>query len=339
MHLLAFLIHIFLDFLIGIGILSFFPFKRNRLELIASSILVGIFFETTIGFLLLWLGSGIYTITNVIIGLAFFVNVKNVLYLLKHPQKIIQQIKNSLKGILSYKWYDCVLFLFIGEKIGFVLWQLNTMPTYFSDTLKTWSAQGRSIFGEVNFSMEKSPEFLTSKLALVIDYPLQLPIWRAVEGTLNGEWNEFVSRADGLVFMLISAGIVGGVFWRLFQRRWIALGAVLILLSLPLQVWHAASGYGDIAVQAYVVAAVAAFIRKEWWLSGLFMAGAIWSKNDGLAIYLPGMLVAVFIYHIFSIEKKIFRRFIPMIQFGLGVSFALPWLIFQAIYTHWQLGR
>ena len=230
--------------------------------------------------------------------------------------------------------------VFILEKFVFTLWELQRMPTYFSDSLKTWSAQGHSIYGGVNFNLSgRGGEFLTRKLQLVIEYPLQLPIWRAVEGTLNGEWNEFVSRADGLFFLLVIAFIIGGTFWRLFGKKWIALTAILVIVSLPLQVWHAASGYADIAVEAYVVAALAAFIRKEWWLCGLLMAGATWAKNDGLAIFLPGVLVAVFVYHVFSRESTFLKRFLNMVQFGLGAALMLPWIVFQALYTHSVFSR
>ena len=341
MQFFALFLHIIIDYLLGVGILSFFDKKeRNTFERLAVNTLVGFLFETLFCFIILVSGGSIYLAANMLLILVAVVNIKNVLNIFKDPRQLLTPWKESFSFLLKFAWYDWILLLLVMEKFYFVLSCLNGMPTYFSDSLKTWSAQGKSIFGEVNFSMDtNSLEFLTRKLQLVIEYPLQLPIWRAVQGILNGEWNEVVSRADGFVFLLLITLIIGGAFWRLFEKKWIALTAILIVLSIPLQVWHATSGYADIAVEAYVLAAIAAFIRKEWFLCGLFMAGAVFSKDDGLAIFLPGVLLAIITYHLFFTRNTVTERLKSFVRFGIGFTFALPWIIFQALFTNSVFSR
>ncbi len=207
------------------------------------------------------------------------------------------------------------------------------MPTFFSDTIKHWSTQARAIYSQVNFSLDPSDSvFLGRQLQTVMDYPLQLPIWRANSAILNGGWNEFVSRSDGLLFFILICGIVGMATWRLSQRRWMALGAAYLVASLPLQVWHGAAGYADIAVEAYLVAAIACLIRRQWLLCGMMMAGAAWAKNDGFALYLPGVFLAIGAYLIFVREIRLVEKAKQMSCFFSGYMLALPWLIFQNKY-------
>ena len=59
--------------------------------------------------------------------------------------------------------------------------------------------------------------------------------------------------------------------------------------------WHAAGGYSDIAVEAFLVGAVAAILRKEWLISGVMAAGVVWAKNDGLILYIPSLLLAIYL--------------------------------------------
>ncbi|MFK7982452.1 MAG: hypothetical protein AB8G86_20895 [Saprospiraceae bacterium] len=223
--------------------------------------------------------------------------------------------------------------LLITEKIGIIIWQLLRMPTYHSDTLKYWSTFGKALYTGQNFSTNPADiNFLVRPLTLIVDYPLQIPIYRAIQATFNFGWNEFVARCDGLIFFLILCGLVGTFFYELTNKRWMSLGAIYFIASLPLQVWHAASGYADIAVEAYIAAAVISFIRKEWLLCGLLMAGATWTKNDGLALFLPGILVAGFVYHVFSKEIIWSEKIKQMGQFVGGYALVIPWLIYQAIY-------
>lgn len=335
MELIAFLIHIVLGFLLGNGLLKYISNVIEPILHFFCALLLGVLIETKIGFIVLWLGYPISVATISIFILVVLVNVRQIPSLTKNITDSFSILLNLVNRLKSFAWYEWILSLFIIEKIYLVVWQLFNIPTYHSDTLKHWSTQAKAIYSGMNWSMDAtSSDFLAKKLETISEYPLQLPIYRAIQATINFEWNEFLSRSDGFIFLMIICFVVGTMFYQFTKKRWMALGAVFIILSLPLQVWHAASGYGDIAVQAYLVTAIAVFIKKEWCLCGLFMAGAIWSKNDGLALYLPGVLLAGAAYIGLVKGKNLKDRFIPIGQFIAGLSLVIPWLIFQSLHSN-----
>ena len=332
MELFAFILHLLLDFSIGIGVLIILNLLDGLYGSFFIALLLGFFFETMIGFLVMLSGG---TIKFTLILLIIFTLAINVYNYIKYRITYLQYFKLPLSAITNFKWYEVILIALILQKISMGLWQLYRMPTFYSDSIKHWSTQARAIYANVNWSLQSdSFNFLTKKLTLVSDYPLQLPIWRAISAVFNGEWNEFVSRSDGLLFLIIICGIMTTTTWQLTKQRWIALGSTLIVASLPLQVWHAAAGYADIVVEAYILAAIAMFINRKWWLVGVFMAGAIWSKNDGLALYLPGILLAMLMYHFITKEQDFKVGLKKLSYFMLGIIVVTPWLVFQAIHSH-----
>lgn len=340
MEIIAFLLHLVLDFLLGWGALGLAgPAMRKQRDLFIA-VLLGFLLETTAVFLLMLLGLGVKMAFPIVIVLALLLHSKTFFQLIKQASQWKQPIPLQLPVLTGIKWYSWVLIVLLVQKLGFIFWQLMRMPTFFSDAIKHWSTQARAIYSAANFSLKAGDsEFLGRQLQLVLDYPLQLPIWRANSAILNGGWNEFVSRSDGLLFFILICGMVGMAIWRLSQRRWMALGAAYLVASLPLQVWHGAAGYADIAVEAYLLAATACLIRKQWLLCGMMMAGAAWAKNDGLALYLPGILLAAGAYLFFVRELKVKEKMREISYFFLGYLLVLPWLIFQNTYFDSPLSK
>jgi len=68
-------------------------------------------------------------------------------------------------------------------------------------------------------------------------------------------------------------------------------------------------------------------------LCGVFAAGAAWSKNDGFALYLPGILAAILSFHLFQKEVDWSKRIKKIGYFLAGFAVVIPWLIFQSIYS------
>ena len=338
LSIIVFTFHILLNFLFGFGVLSLFTKPRINLETTLGAILLGLFTETLLSFFILWLGGDIQISVIVILVLVLGLNVRHFSNL--KNISLFKQPESYFKGPFPVKWYEAILLLLIAEKIIVILWQLFRMPTYFSDAIKHWSLTAKAIYSSTNFSMvPNSYEFLGRDFYAVVGYPLQIPIYRAIQATLNFEWNEFVSRSDGFLFFLIICGFIGISFFRFTGKRWMAIGAVYIVASLPLQVWHAASGYADIGVEAFLLAAVYCLIYRKWTLCGVFMAGTIWCKDDGLALYLPGLILAVLTFQFFSTDVSWKKRFKNISLFFVGLATITPWLIFQAMYTNSVLAR
>lgn len=335
MNIISLLFHIIIDFLIGFGVLQLLNKKEQSAEHYFLALLLGFLIETTAGFWLLWVGLPLNLVAIALILLAIGLNIKNG----KVLTAFFKQIGTGFKTFKNIKWYEWILWVLILEKIVVVIWQLLRMPTYHSDSVRHWAIQARALYGGVNWSMESGADFLAKKFFVVADYPLQVTVWRAIGATYNMGWDDFVSRSDGLIFYIIVCGLTGVLFAKFTQKRWIGLGAAFVVASLPLQIWQSASGYTDIAVEAYLLAAVATFIRKEWLLCGLFMAGTMWSKNEGFAIYVPSMVLAGLIYILLVKEEPWKKRLRVVGQFLSGLALIFPWLIFQIIHGTSALNR
>lgn len=334
MKLIGFILHALLDYLLGKSVLDFLPSYQKEEGTFFVALLLGILLETTISFFILWLGGSVTISLFCSIILISLLNYRNLIQIIKERKISLPDFKSIFQISKTLKWYEWLFSLFILEKIFFILWQLFRLPTIFSDAIVHWSLKALAIYSGANWSMiYEDPTFLGKNLHDIQDYPLQLPLWRATSALLTGEWNEFVSRSDGLLFFIIIIGLTGTTFYRLTNKRWMALGAAFVIASLPLQVWHAASGYGDIAVEAYLLATTVHFIKKDWWLMGLFAAGTIWSKNDGLAVYLPGLIAGLCCFLLFAKGLSLKVRFKNLFSFGMGISIIIPWLVFQSMYT------
>lgn len=331
--LLAFIAHVILSGLLGRSLLSIFRSSSSRPPFYIS-LLFGMTMETMFVFLLMINGVPHHLAFFIILGGVLVLNLSTLSGLRKELPDTSQTLSAFWSKLKVLQWYEYTLLVLLFQKMGLVLWQLYRMPTFSSDAIKHWSTQARALYGQANFSLDATQgNFLARQLQVVLDYPLQLPIWRANSALLNGGWNEFVSRSDGLLFFLLTISITYVAVRQLSGKRSWGLGAAYLLTSLPLMVWHGAAGYADLAITTFLLAAVASFIRKEWLYCGLCMAGAIWAKNDGFAVYLPGILAALFVY-LFFLKSNSFKERLQTLQhFGVGLAIVLPWLAFQFIHA------
>ena len=302
----------------GWMLLSLHRHDRSWAEALLLSLLVGMYAETLMVATLMFLGVPLVAAgVGTLLGMSGFIAVALYRGGRHHPPFFLERPK----------WYEWALLATIGEKVLFVVWQLTRTETYFNDALMHWSGRARSLFGAVNWSLDpSSPAFLAGDIGNS-NYPLQTIIWRALTARLNGEWNEVVSRFDGLLFFMVIVGTVWLAVWRFSNRRWLAAAAGFVVVTVPLHALHAAAGYSDIAVEAFTIAALAALLRREWFGGGVVAAGATWSKNDALILYLPALLVASWLLQ--GKERTGWQKSGCVARFLLGFATILPWLIFN----------
>jgi hypothetical protein len=303
--------HLLLDILFGFSLLTLSGGDRSRAEMLAVSALVGIYFETIFAAALLFLG---FNLTRVGIAAAALmaVSIGTAIYR--------GRLQFAFPVMPWPRWYEWLLLVSIGEKLLFAGSQLLSTPVYFDDALTHWSGRARSLFGEINWSLDPTSPFFLGKWWIGDDtYPLLTVIWRTLTAKANGEWNDLIARADGVIFFTIVLATVWLAAWRISRERWLAAAAAFAVSAIPLQRWHQASGYSDIAVEAFVVAAVAALLRQDWLLSGVLAAGAVWSKNDGL-LYFTAVLAGI---------AAMQWRKVPI--FLAGFMTIAPWLIFNSV--------
>ena len=319
--LLVVCLHVVFDTVFGWTLLSLHPHDRSPAETLLLSVLLGMYVETISAATLMFLGIPLVAAGIATAGGMGALTVTAFYWGRMHRPRLSFEWP---------KWYEWVLLTAVGEKVLFAAWQLIRTPTYFEDALAHWSGRARSLFGGVNWSVDAaSPVFLAGYIGYN-SYPLQTIIWRALSAKLNGAWTEIISRADGLIFFLVTAGTIWLAVKRFSNIRWLAAAAAFVVSAVPLQVWHAAAGYSDIAVQAFLVAALAAILRKEWVLGGVMAAGSLWSKNDGLVLYVPSLLVACALLQ--YPQDKGRTGWNNVGRFLLGLATVAPWLIFN--YVH-----
>ena len=296
----------------GWAVLSLHPHSRHAAETLLASLLLGMFVTTMSAGALMFLGLSLQAA-----GIATALIMAGVIAVMFNQRKP-RPVAFSLPRL---KWYEWATLAAVVEQVAFVLWQLLRSHTYFADALTHWSGRARAMFGGVNWSFDPASPFFMGKHIGYASYPLHLVIWRALSAKLNGGWNEIISRADGLIFFMVILGTIWLAVRRLSNSRGLAAAAAFVVSAAPLHVWHAAAGYADIAVEAYVLASLAALLRREWILAGLLAAGAAWSKNDALVLYLPALICAVLL-----LERRSIGRFL------LGFSAIAPWLVFNVVH-------
>jgi hypothetical protein len=305
-------LHVAFDAVFGWSMLNLSRHQRYWTETLLAAILAGMYAETLSIASLLFLGLTLGRAVSITAAAMIAATVAG-FYKGRHnsPQLLPER----------WKWFEWLSLAFIAEAVLFAVWQLARTPTYFSDALQQWSGRSRSLYGQVNWSLDPlSPFFLARQIGNK-DYPLLTVIWRAVSGKLNGSWTEVVSRADGLVFFIVITATIWVAVCRFSNNRGLAAAAGAVVATVPLQVWHAAAGYSDIAVEAFVVSSLAALLRKEWFLAGIMAAGAAWSKNDALFFYVPALIAAVTL-----IQWRKAGHFLG------GFATITPWLVFN--YFH-----
>ena len=313
--------HVLLDAVFGWSVLNTRHHERTWLETALVSVLLGMYVETLAVAVLLFLGMSLaaagvataLTMTAVIVAL------------LRRGRRHSPQF-----SIRSFRWYEWALLGVAGEKIVFAVWQLIRLHTYFVDALMHWSGRARALFGEVNWSMDPASPFFLGKYIGNGMYPLQTILWRALSAKVNGEWDEVISRADGIIFFVVIVATVWAAVYRFSSTRGLAAAAAFVASAVPLEAWHAAAGYSDIAVEAFVVVAVSALLRKDWFASGIMLAGAVWSKNDALVFYVPALVLAVLAM---QVHKSVQSGWRAIRSFALGLATIGPWLIFNYAYS------
>jgi hypothetical protein len=219
------------------------------------------------------------------------------------------------------RWFEVLVLLTVAEKIAFACWQLWGMPLYFDDAVTHWAGRARALYGGVNWSLDPHSPLWLGPDPHARHYPLLTVVWRAETALLCGGWDDLLARADGLVFFLAAIASVWLAVLRFSQARWLAALAAFVVAAIPLQAWHAAAGYSDIAVEAFAVAALAALLREDWLLAGVLAAGTGWAKNDGLVLFMPALLLCA------TLMRKSFR---DVLWFGAGCATLAPWLLIKA---------
>jgi len=133
MKLFAFTIHVLINYFLGKSALPFLSNHQKDSSTFFIALLLGILLETTICFLILWLGGNPLISLLFVIVLIVLLQSKHISFSIKEKKVNLPVLKPMIDFLRTLKWYEWFLSLLILEKVLFILWQLFRIPTFFSD--------------------------------------------------------------------------------------------------------------------------------------------------------------------------------------------------------------
>jgi hypothetical protein len=190
-----------------------------------------------------------------------------------------------------------------GGTDGWAIW--NSHAKYMAAGGKTWSHDIQNTFHP--------------------DYPLLLPgivvhAWRII-----GNNSPDAAGYLGILFELAAIGVLAATLIRLRSPS-IGLLMAFVLIGSPAYILHAASGYADIPLSAYIASTIALICLYESdesrppgviALAGFMTGCAAWTKNEGVPFALT--TAVILFLPVFRMRAETFRRLA-----GFAAGIALP---------------
>ena len=212
----------------------------------------------------------------------------------------------------------------------FIIFNILSRPTIAFDSVAMWSFKAKTLFYEGVPSFEND-DILYLGGGGHINYPWHIPLslhW------LNLHLGEFNDLEVNIIFLFYYMASAGAIFFFLKPRAGIfsALLLSFFMSSMPLLFYHAHNSYADLPLSFYYLMS---FIFMYKWLegkknanlilSGLFMAGALWTKNTGILLlisFLPMLIVG---------STKKLRDI--LVYFSSLILPLIPWIGFNYIFN------
>jgi uncharacterized membrane protein len=226
-----------------------------------------------------------------------------------------------------------VLFLAIAGLIAWKVLFLSFMnfsgPVLFSDAYTLWNYKAKVIFSSGFAAAAPGSEEILGGTAR--HYPLHLPIMRAWIAIVLGKWDDAWVNLHSLILFFCLLGLTYG-FLKKRTGRLLALVFAGVLSGIPILVYNVASGYADMAVgYFFLAAAVMLFYWRETGktrfllFSGILTSVAMFTKIEGTAIVFPALLAA-FLYQLFRAHYTWKQTLASMASFALSCVLIALWL-------------
>ncbi len=263
------------SFSLGTGLLSFYLFGLLRLDIPISALSILPFF-----------------VPFICVGL----------YRRKELLKSRPLFSSSPFADLSsgQKIISTLLVALIVWKIIFILFMICSGPVLFDDAYTTWNYKAKIIYYSSAADVTINGERIFQ--GPFPHYPLHLPIMRAWIAFVVGQWDEtFVNLHSFVVFLCLIT--MAYEFLRKMIGSMRALLFTAILTGIPVLIYNVVSGYADLAVGYFFLAAT---IMLFYWqktgryrlliYSGILLSTAMFSKLEGIAIVFPALFIALLSY-------------------------------------------
>ncbi len=316
--------HIIVDVLIGLGILYFLGNNKPGMLIVTLSLALGFLVEGLFAGILNYLGVSVLIsfISFAVVSIGFF----SCLFLRSKGQVLPSRPEMRMPT----SWIEWISIVVIAEALIWTAFNIYKMPLYFDDALNHWSGRAKAILFDVNWSWVKDSVYFLGDPFGHPEYPLLIPFWRAANACMLSSPNNISDRVDGLLMFLIT--LITIYYWTLqiTKSREAGFVAAAIVSSLPLQTWHATAGYAELHIQAFLLLSMWAVFNNRLVLAGLFTAGMIYSKNEGLIIYMPCVLSYVTLRLLLNRETDFHQKFRGLLKYNVTwIVPTAPWLVFK----------
>lgn len=205
-----------------------------------------------------------------------------------------------------------------------------SLPICNCDAVATWSLKAKILYHETvretNYFFEQSKSFSHP------DYPLLVPFIQVYIYALLGYVDD---RLVKIIFPVFFVCLLASVYsiQRVYYSRMHSLVFTAVLASLPPLLTEAVSGYADVPLSFFyfLMAGYLYLWVKDGKLtylilSALFTGCAIFTKSEGLGLYLINLIVLV-IFTISKFKKETITQL--FIYIGLTITTIFCWFIFQ----------
>lgn len=224
-----------------------------------------------------------------------------------------------------------------------IIWKLSVMffnafviPPFFDDAISCWSYKAKVIY--FNSLLEMDPENPLFLGGAYSRYPLGSSLFRVWIATVMGSWQESYIQLHSFL-MLISIILIVFINLQEYASLLTRMISSYVIASIPLFSTHAYAGYADIILSCYITVAfillIKWFFQKEnriLIIAGISMAMAIFTKNEGLVLYLPSFLL-IFSFYCHKAKIRLYEQLKPLslLLFTIFII-AGPWILFKIFY-------
>lgn len=216
-------------------------------------------------------------------------------------------------------------------------------PTYLDDTLDNWNLRGKVFFEDKALTLVMPGEDPVASPKGVSSYPPTVPLFKASMAAIAGSWSDPLANSVHGVWFTIAALLLYSAVRKRLPNRW-ALLATYAYLAMPLATMHGTNPYADVFVSVHVFLAASwtldalrehdpAQRRARFALSGFAFATLAFTKNEGLIVYLPPLILIMLVGVGLSLRGRAMK-----VGDALGLAarsavplavVALPWLVFK----------
>ena len=260
----------------------------------------------------------------------------------------MNQLRTRLDSFVNYEecwnkhsWIKrALLILFtitIVWKLSFMFFNAIVIPPIFDDAITCWSYKAKVIY--FNKSIEMNPDnplFLGGAYSL---YPLAPSLFRVWIALIMGGWHEGYIQLHSLI-ILVSLLLLIFINLKEYTSFFMRVLSCYLIISVPLFSTHAYAGYADIILSCYIT--ICFILLMKWYftkenniliIAAASMAMAIFTKNEGLVLYLPAALIT-FSYYCYKVAMKLDEKVKAVSLYILTLCIvAGPWIVFKIVYN------